>query len=551
MKRSTTEIRAKAIKFGYLIAVLPPVIYWAYWVLHPSIWFNADPAATYFLDSLTVFAGGSYKFVDHPGTPLHLIGSFLLALTRPFFGSQQAFINFHLSRPSIFFFLTNSFLITMNVICVVIFYKTVASTLGRDRMLAGIALSILYFALHRYSFPALTFWSHNSFNFPIGTLWLLWLFHELRKEEVPNRNKLLLLGLAAGIYAVTQIYFTTWLVSGVFTMCMFALRLNKPLKQALASAAWMVLGGILGMFLMFIPIYQEIPRFIGWLLDNVTHQGLYGSGEKGIYTLAMIPLSIRYWWLSIRPMLLVLLLTLLLLGIFVVWYRQSKEKLPASVFAMLLGLLALTGMVLFVMSKAVLRLRFSLSLAAILPLLILVIFKAVEITPWKVAIFKRLFYLASIVAVTIALVQQMQLQQKKSAVETDVPRAKAQALAQLSKQMKVSESDITVVYAFSVPLKCPSLLLASIWEGSFEKEIAALCPNQYVILDAAEGLDADFLTARPIPKIENLDWDMVVWPGTSSHLPDYLYSVGATTIPDSWHVRRNKWFFIHSAVLQN
>ncbi|MGE5642586.1 MAG: hypothetical protein ACM3Y8_06190, partial [Byssovorax cruenta] len=169
---ANSRIEANAVQYGFLFAILPPAIYWIYWVLHPSIWFNADPAATYFLDSLSIFAGDTYTFVDHPGTPLHVIGSFLLALTYPFFGSQEAFINYHLSRPSIFFFLTNTFLLTMNIVCVVVFYKSVVSTLQVDRPLAGVAIASLYFALHRYSFPALTFWSHNSFNFPIGTLWL-------------------------------------------------------------------------------------------------------------------------------------------------------------------------------------------------------------------------------------------------------------------------------------------------------------------------------------------------------------------------------------------
>jgi hypothetical protein len=77
-----------------------------------------------------------------------------------------------------------------------------------------------------------------------------------------------------------------------------------------------------------------------------------------------------------------------------------------------------------------------------------------------------------------------------------------------------------------------------------------MCPNQYVILDAAEGLDADFLTARPIPNIQDLKWDLVVWPGNSSHLPDYLKSIGAVTVPNSWHVKRSPWFYIHSEVLQ-
>lgn len=521
-------------------------------MLNPSIWFNADPAATYFLDSLSIFVGNTYKFVDHPGTPLHLIGTFLLALTYPFFSNQEAFINFHLARPSVFFGLTNIFLLAVNLVCVIVFYKTVITTLNRDRLLAGIALAILYYGLHKYSFPSLTFWSHNSFNFPINTLWLLWFYNELRREQVPGTVKLLLLGLAAGMLAVTQIYFTIWLASGVFALFIFVFRQNRSFSQALRAAVLMAIGGLTGIVLMFLPVYKEFPRFIGWLTNNVTHQGLYGSGETGIYSLSMIPVSIHYWWATIRPMFLLLVITLLILGTFVAWYMRSNERLSPSSFAMLVGLLALTMMVLFVMSKVILRLRFSLSLAATLPVLILILVKLLETTPWNLDTLKRLFYIATIAGVTFSVVQQMELQRRRSFAEREAPVAKAEALSRLAREMDVTEEDVTVVYAFSVPLKCPSLLLASIWQGSFEREINTLCPNQYVVLDVAEELDADFLTARPIPKIQDIDWDLVVWPGNSSnYLPEYLYSVGATTIPDSWRIRRAKWFFIHSEILQD
>ena len=91
-------------KLGFALVALPPLAYWLYWTGNPSYWFNADPAAVYFVDSLSIFAGHSYKFVDHPGTPVHLIGSLLLAVTYPFFESREAFINFHLARPGGFFY---------------------------------------------------------------------------------------------------------------------------------------------------------------------------------------------------------------------------------------------------------------------------------------------------------------------------------------------------------------------------------------------------------------------------------------------------------------
>ncbi|MDQ3003846.1 MAG: hypothetical protein M3R47_00460 [Chloroflexota bacterium] len=532
-------------KLGLFFVVAPPLIYWIYWTLNSSYWFNADPAAVYFLDSLSVFAGYSYKFVDHPGTPVHLIGSFLLALTYPFFSSREAFINFHLGRPGVFFLMTNTFLLAMNIICILVLYKTVITTLKYDRIMAGIALALLYFLLHPYSFPSLTFWSHNSFNFPFGTLWLLWLFRELSKNEEIGRKKLMLMGFAAGILAVAQTYFIVWLVSGIFTIFVFILRLEKTIKQAALSSLYMLIGGIFGILAMLAPVYKELPRFAGWLIRIITHQGLYGTGASGIYTFAMIPISLSYWWATIRLMLLILLSTLIALGLLTAWMRKTNNKIPPGSFAMILGLLFQTGLVLFVMSKAVLRLRFSLSLAALLPVLILLVLKLSENAAWDGSKLKRLLYAAVIIGVIFTLKQHIGLQQRRAFVAQDAPNAKEQAVKRLAEKSHIDEKDIVIVYAFAVPVKCAGLLLASNWTGSFEKEIAGICPNQQIILDVNGGLDADFNTVRPIMDIKDIDWDLVVWPGNGSNLPEYLYSVGAINIPNSWRVRRDRWFFIH------
>ncbi|HKY55900.1 MAG TPA: hypothetical protein VJM08_16405, partial [Anaerolineales bacterium] len=185
------------------------------------------------------------------------------------------------------------------------------------------------------------------------------------------------------------------------------------------------------------------------------------------------------------------------------------------------------------------------SLAAVLPVLILLVLKLYELTPWWSRSLKIGLYTAALLGVGFTLIQQISLQGTRAAVEQDAPLAKEQAVTRLAQKTNVNEEDIVVVYAFSVPLKCPSLLLASIWTGSFETEIQSICPNQYAILDVNEGLDAEFNIARPFPDIEVIDWDLVVWPGNSSNLPEYLYSIGAINIPDSWHVRRDRWFFIH------
>jgi len=527
--------------WGYVFIVIPLIIYWLYWTFNTSYWFNADPAAVYFLDSLSIFAGKSYVYVDHPGTPVQLIGSFLLALTYPFLGSSEAFISFHLARPGAFFLMTNMFLLVVNILCAFVLYRTALTTLKQDRVLGGIALSLLFFILHPYSFPSLTLWSHNSFNFPFGTWWLVWLYLELRRGEVLSPRRLVLLGSAAGILSMAQMYFLAWLVSGIFTVFIFSLRLNRTFRESLAYGLYMLFGGMLGILAMLAPIYKELPRFMAWLTRIITHQGLYGSGEKGIYSLSFIPLSINFWWNNIRPMIIVLLITLAILGIIIHWKRRSSEKIEASVFAMLCGLLLQIGLILLLMSKAALKLRYSLSLAAILPVLILLVLQLLETTPWKTLQLRRWFYGIVLVGVVVSLISQISLQAQRSFVEQDAAIAKMQAVRRLAKEKKITEESVVVVYAYAVPLKCAGLLQASNWIGSFKKEIAVVCPNQHAIWDSNIELNiSEYAT-----DIKDLTWDMVIWPGNGTNLPQYLYSVGAINIPQSWHIRRSSWFFIH------
>ena len=528
-------------RIGYLFIAIPLIIYWVYWQLNTSYWFNADPAAVYFLDSLSIFAGRSYTYVDHPGTPIQLIGSFLLALTYPFLGGQESFIDFHLARPGAFFLMTNLFLLGMNFVCASVLYKTVINTLKVDRMLGGIAIALLYFALHPYSFPSLTLWSHNSLNFPFGTLWLLWLFAELRKDQEIPGSKLMLLGLAAGILAIAQMYFTAWLVSGILTVFIFSLRLEGSFRKALSSGMYMLIGGVIGILAMLVPIYKEIPRFLSWLTRIITHQGLYGSGEEGIYSLSFIPIAVGFWWENIRPMIIVLLLTLAVLGTFAYWKSKSSRKISPGVFAMVCGLVFQIGLLLLLMTKAALKLRYSLSIAAILPVLILLTFHLLEMTPWKSIEWRRAFYAVVLFGVAFMLISEIGIQRQRAFVEQDAALAKTQAVTRLAREKNVSEDDIVVVYAYAVPLKCAGLLQASNWIGSFKEEIAEVCPNQHAIWDSNIELNiSEYAT-----DIRDLTWDMVIWPGNGTNLPDYLYSIGAINMPETWRVRRSAWFFIH------
>ncbi|PWB77804.1 MAG: hypothetical protein C3F07_00360 [Anaerolineales bacterium] len=531
---------------GAVFVPIPIVIYWAYWTLHPSYWFNADPAALYFIDSLSVFIGKSYEYVDHPGTPVQVIGSLLLAVTYPFFESRDAFVNFFLARPGAFFLMAHVFLLAANVFCAVVFYKTVTSALKQNRVISAISVSLLFFALHPYSYQSLTLWSHNSLNFPIGTLLLVWIYRELRKSQEIKPGKLIAMGFACGVFATAQMYFLAWLVSGIFIVALFTLRLGKGFMRALTAGAWTAVGGVLGITSMLIPIHRELPRFMNWLGEIVMHQGIYGSGESGIFSFSMVLAGMAFWWATIRPMISILVFVLLTLGIFAWFRRNARPQLEAGDFAMTVGLLFHIALVLLLMVKATIKLRYSLSLAASLPVLIFLVLKLIETTNWRVGKMVTLLFLLAIAGVFLSLPSQFAEIDKRALVEEKAQAAKTKAVNKISRQTGVPEEEVVVVYAFSVPLKCAGLLHASNWTGYFKEELSEICPNQYAIWDSNIELN----TAVPVIKITEIDWDLVIWPGNGSDLPDYLYSVGSVNVPRSWHVEYSKWFFIHSEILE-
>lgn len=534
---------------AYLLPAAPIVIYWAGWLLNRNYWFTTDPAAWYFLDSLAVFAGKSYVYVDHPGTPVHVIGSILLGLTYPLFGNRDAFIRYYIAEPETFFFLTNLFLLAANVITLLIFYKTIRGSLRQDNMLAGIAVSLMYFGIHPGAFSSVTYWSHNSFNFIFGTLWLLWLYNELQSGKDLRATRIFLLGITVGALVTTQLYLLPWLAGGTITIFVYALRQGKSAPQAITHSLIMFGSGLLGILILLAPVYRELPRLLEWLRRLIGSQGLYGAGEESLYSLGLIPVSLGYWWQHVPLVMLALIIVLICFGL-IVWFLRSRlpAVLSAADVALAVGLFSQTFLLILVLSKMFYRIRYVLALSALLPVLFLLALKLLEQVNWKHPGLTRAIYAGLIGSTLFFMSREIAVQQRNRIVEQEAAAAHAQVVARLARIKGVPEEQITIVYAFGTPFKCAGLLMANNWIRAFDTEIGDRCPNQYAIYDFAYEVEMNI--PHSIVPIEELNWDLVVWPGNGSDLPEYLESVGAEVVPKSWHIRRAKWFYLHPEVVQ-
>src|SRR5271157_3901179 len=110
-------------RVDFILSVIIILVLFAPWVysnliVHPLFYQNYDPEIQYFMNSLMAFKGQSYYYVDHPGTPLEIIGSFILALTYPFIsGNLNHFILYHLKDPNFFLSLAHLFVTVASIVC--------------------------------------------------------------------------------------------------------------------------------------------------------------------------------------------------------------------------------------------------------------------------------------------------------------------------------------------------------------------------------------------------------------------------------------------------
>src|SRR5512141_2770089 len=89
-----------------LLFLAPILAYWIYCLLiQPAPHYDGiDPEYEYFLNSLGAFKRQPYAYVDHPGTPLEMVGTLILAGTYPWLaGNPEGFVGFHLRHPQVFF----------------------------------------------------------------------------------------------------------------------------------------------------------------------------------------------------------------------------------------------------------------------------------------------------------------------------------------------------------------------------------------------------------------------------------------------------------------
>jgi hypothetical protein len=499
------------LHFRFRPIILPIIILIAWFcfsqVLYPTpSGLNFDPEMAYLFSSMGFLQGHPITYIDHPGTPVQLIGSFLLALTWPVLKLLALdFVTFHFTHPEVFQVMARFFLLGCNIAALMYIERVFRIKRAGAALFLSAALASLYFAIHPYSLIMTTIWSHNAFNFSAGGALLALLYALLRKDEPLQWKPVLAVSFLAGVLTAFTVYFASWVV-GILLAVMAKMFLGeKKVGKALIWGGMSGLAAVLGFFVATIPILPNYSRFLIWILNLATHQGTLGRGAAGMTPLPVMVsrfLDLLRQVPGIRVMLVIFagLLILYLIGLRAKWIQAEGQ---GGKQAFLFGVTVQLLVCLFLVSKHP-GLLYIIPAAVILPVLLACIFDLYSGVRPVPAFFS--YCALGLVTVAIMLLafrsggeyvlQRQDLIRVENAIE-----GRLAAIAQDSGKRR---EDLNILRTYGLYSRCFALWFGNQYAGyQFNDAVIAVCRG-----DRSYDVFGGYV--EPQGRLRDFPWDVIV-----------------------------------------
>jgi hypothetical protein len=502
--------------FGSLIVLAVFLSYWVYaeYIAPiPPYIRTMDPEFQYFINSLSIFKGQTYFYVDHPGIPVEILGSIILGLTYPFVAnSLAAFIAYHLQNPGLFFSLADIFLLVTSLLCAVYFIKTFLShfPLNFGNFVFAVSLPLMFYAFHPFSFLTLNSWTHGSFAFSFGTLFLLIFFNRITRANADfSLKKLASLGLVAGMLTSVMIYFSAWVLGGMISLLVFHRIKGFSWGQTLVKTLVYALASLFSFMINFLFAWDRLPYFINWVNGILTHQGIYGEGAEGFATFPML------WenFLKLTKFLPQLVFIFGFLGIlFVVAFRKRWTVIRenSGLFAFSMGLLIqLVFLFLMVIKHPSLGAdRYALPIAATIPVLIMSLMELFYKNDRKMyGILVVIFIEITAYLLFWSGLFSIKYQVEESVIISTTHSATVAIIENYAHSVKRPSDELEVIWTYKTYSPCASLRFGDDSARQvLSKEISDICHHQYYFVPVDDG----FLINDAKVKLADIKWNVIV-----------------------------------------
>lgn len=496
---------------GVVVIIFTLVGWFVYthWVNPYPIHGRADPELPYFMSSLSKFQGAPYTFVDHPGTPVEMIGTGLFALTYPLIGSTSSFsfIEYHIHHPKLFLTLARGLLTLGSIATVILMARCAKVGQHWTDDLIAVSAAALFFAIHPLAFTAVTTWSHNSFNFPAGTLLLLGLLLILQSEQPLQRRNLLLLGICAGILSAVQLTFVTW-IFGIGSSIGVYLYIKKyPWQKAMSAFLFGGLATVTGFVISTLPIIPYYPKFGSIIVHFLIHQGPLGTGPAGIISQQSALSNLVSLWKQMQGLFVAMIVVELLVLVTFILHRR-KLKANASLWSIVIGL---TGHMILMLALIIKHpgITYAQSLGSIIPVLLIAILtllskiygqanKPLRLLKFGIGlmVFAGLF-INLYRTVIITRVSTAQIEKASAGIDSFIEDYKG-----------LNDHQLIKLWTYGMPSNCYALWYGNRYANQiFAEEIADIC---------AQDLELDiWLNQVQLPNgtkvpLEGINWDIIM-----------------------------------------
>ena len=494
----------------FLIAI---AAWWLYTqaIVPQPYYVNADPEIPYLMSSLSVFKGEPYTFIDHPGTPIEIIGSAILGATYPFVGNiAESFTSAHILHPETFLLIARTTLVLMSMGTMVLLVRyTVPGDHWTDG-LAAVAVAVLFFAIHPRGFASIVHWSHNSFSFPLGTLLGLGVFYLVVYKKGGTTAQIVLLGFSLGVLTAVQLYFLTWVVAAILALGTYNLLSDRGLKRALISSVQIGVSALGGFVIATLPIINRYPEFLSWIIRVGTHQGRHGSGPPGFISLETAVANFVALWGELR---LLFILIGLLIGVIVVMaiLQRRSIKSNAGFWAVALGFIVQIGLMSLLVIKhpGVIYMQ---AVAAALPLLLAVIFSLMSFSGPRRESMRRLFKFSISILIfamfAFALTRSFIVHNAEAKHVGDAVEEINTFLGDLAQEHGHDRSSLTILGIYGMPTECLALWYGNQYAAyTLADEISSICSRE-LIYDLWE--ERVILADGSSVPLDQSEWDVII-----------------------------------------
>lgn len=467
-----------------------------------------DPEMPYFMNSLAILKSQPYGYVDHPGTPVEVIGTGILFIIKSAMKlPSNEFVPWMIAHPEVFLRWARGFLAAGSALGIALMVLIGQPVRRWKDLVVAASAAALFFAAHSpYALDTVAYWSHNSFAFPAATLILFLLWVRLLRAEAVHLWELILWGTLAGMLTAVQLYFATWIVGMAIAFAtLVGLRTRNTLRGVGAGSA-VGLAGVTGFLAATQPVLHRYRELFWWIKGLISHQGRYGGGPLGLTSVDRMRENFaQLWSQGGATILTAALASLVLLAVAMTARRRHVFSDPgwwASAIGGWAQLLLTTLLILKHPGQIYL-----LALAAILPVPFLLLVGSLPRTRWAgtlVGVSALAVSLGFVLSVAQSLVAHQRRVQRAAATDMEI----GQVVATYARAMDRPVEGVTILWGYGTPSRCFALRFGNRYVGGlFGDEIRGVCPREWIFNVRDQVAE---LPGGTLPLASTDQWDVLV-----------------------------------------